>query len=51
MKKKFILLISISLFAVKLLAQDNIEVYPGADEKTPSLSQYFSWINKAGTFK
>ncbi len=21
------------------------EVYPGADEKTPSLSQYFSWIN------
>ena len=21
------------------------EVYPGADERTPSLSQYFSWIN------
>lgn len=21
------------------------DVYPGADENTPSLSQYFSWIN------
>ena len=26
-------------------AEDNATVYPGADEKTPSLAQYFSWIN------
>ncbi|MFC2128557.1 discoidin domain-containing protein [Bacteroidota bacterium] len=45
MKIKYILLISISLLAIKLKAQDKKQVYPGADEKTPSLSQYFSWIN------
>ena len=29
-----------------LLGQDSqTDVYPGADENTPSLSQYFSWIN------
>jgi len=30
---------------MSLTAQDNEQVYPGADETTPSLSQYFSWIN------
>ena len=25
--------------------KESKDVYPGADEKTPSLSQYFSWIN------
>ncbi|HEC43332.1 MAG TPA: hypothetical protein ENI20_10935, partial [Bacteroides sp.] len=29
----------------KLSAQANNEVFPGADENTLSLSQYFSWIN------
>lgn len=33
------------LIAVKLKAQEDVKVYPGADETTPSLSQYFSWIN------
>jgi hypothetical protein len=36
---------SICLLTTNLSAQDNHEVFPGADEKTPSLSQYFSWIN------
>ena len=31
---------------VLLYAQkESKDVYPGADEKTPSLSQYFSWVN------
>ncbi len=31
---------------ILLKGQDSkTEVYPGADENTPSLSQYFSWIN------
>ncbi len=32
------------LFHIVLDGQDNT-VYPGADEKTPSRAQYFSWIN------
>jgi len=37
------ILVSVSL-ALNAQAQDK-DVYPGADERTPSLSQYFSWIN------
>ena len=25
--------------------QTNTDVYPGADERSPSRSEYFSWIN------
>ena len=28
-----------------ITAQINDKVFPGADERTPSLSQYFSWVN------
>jgi hypothetical protein len=45
MRKELICLILICLLFHALVAQENNEVYPGADEKTPSLSQYFSWIN------
>jgi len=53
MKNKVVLLLLLApvLFGVSLcqagqpLATDEKKVYPGADERTPSYSQYFSWIN------
>jgi len=33
------------LASLALNAQETKKVFPGADEKTPSKSQYFSWIN------
>lgn len=33
------------LLAVSGFAQEAAKIFPGADEKTPSRSQYFSWIN------
>ena len=45
MKPVCTVLFTICLFTTILSAQENCEVFPGADEKTPSLSQYFSWIN------
>jgi len=53
MKKKFTaaLLLTIVLFGISLcqagqpVATGEETVYPGADERTPSYSQYFSWIN------
>ena len=53
MKKKFTpaLLLTIVLFCISLCqagqpaATGEETVYPGADERTPSYSQYFSWIN------
>jgi len=42
---KYYLLLIATLLSLNLFSQNNAEVYPGADEKTPSLSQYFSWIN------
>ena len=41
-KSTYFVLFFLILF-IKSNAQDNI--YPGADEKTPSKAQYFSWIN------
>ena len=35
--------ILLSFFIIQIEAQE--KVYPGADERTPSYSQYFSWIN------
>ncbi len=46
MKKNISILILIVLPCVLLLpGQDKPTVFPGADEGTPSRSQYFSWIN------
>lgn len=45
LKIKCLLFVSFILIAVNLKGQDEVQVYPGADETTPSLSQYFSWIN------
>ena len=53
MKKKFTpaLLLTIVLLGISLcqagqpIAAAEKKVYPGADERTPSYSQYFSWIN------
>jgi len=45
MKAVYAVLFSIFLFTISLPAQKNGQVFPGADERTPSLSQYFSWIN------
>lgn len=39
------LLVIISLMNPHLRAESNETVFPGADEKTPSRSEYFSWIN------
>lgn len=44
MKKIFILFLTFIL-TVSGFAQETAKVFPGADEKTPSRSQYFSWIN------
>jgi hypothetical protein len=33
------------LFVLVVRAQEEKRVFPGAHERTPSLSQYFSWIN------
>ena len=45
MIKKLIFISIVIFLFFNLKAQENGDVYPGADEKTPSLSQYFSWIN------
>jgi len=53
MKKKFtpLLLLLPVLFNISLCrasqpaATNEKTVYPGADERTPSYAQYFSWIN------
>lgn len=33
------------IFTISSYGQEALKIYPGADEKTPSRSQYFSWIN------
>lgn len=40
-----IIVFSLCVLVALNLAQENKDVYPGADEKSPSRSQYFSWIN------
>ncbi len=44
-KSVYTILFSICLFSTSLSAQKNDDVFPGADERTPSLSEYFSWVN------
>ena len=43
MSRFFLVLINLCLLIGSVKAQE--DVFPGADEKTPSRSQYFSWIN------
>ena len=46
MERKTVILLVVSIILnLSLLAQEKAAVYPGADEKTPSKAQYFSWIN------
>jgi hypothetical protein len=45
MNIKISVLFFLSLLTLKIYAQEITPVYPGADEKTPSLAQYESWIN------
>ncbi len=45
MKRSWIFIVCLSFLVFGLRAQDSIGVYPGADESSSSLSQYFSWIN------
>lgn len=46
MLKKTVCLFLLSLMSALLnFSQEKTKVYPGADEKTPSRAQYFSWIN------
>jgi len=42
---KLVVIFLFALVASNLIAQENTQIFPGAHEKTPSLSQYFSWIN------
>lgn len=42
---KIIYATALSFISAGLFSQINSPVYPGADEKTPSKAQYFSWIN------
>lgn len=44
--RKILLLIALNLLIAPVSkAQESRKVFPGADEKTPSRSEYFSWIN------
>lgn len=42
---KFTILLLTFIVAVSGFAQKTDKIFPGANEKTPSRSQYFSWIN------
>ena len=44
-QKSKVLIISLLFATIVLNAQNISKVFPGADEKTPAKSQYFSWIN------
>jgi len=43
MKRIIITFLLLSFFIIQVKAQE--KVFPGADEKTPSKAQFFSWIN------
>ena len=44
-RRIFVLSFLMLLICTNLPSQGNQDVYPGADERTPSRAQYFSWIN------
>lgn len=41
------IILAILLFTLTLIQAQEKKIYPGADEKSPSRSQYFSWINNS----
>ncbi|MCP4311266.1 MAG: hypothetical protein GY790_08395 [Bacteroidetes bacterium] len=45
LKPSFLTLIALSIYGSLLSQKTEPDVFPGANEKTPSRSQYFSWIN------
>ena len=45
MKKILLSLVVLALIIKPLCGQNAPVIFPGADEKTPSRSEYFSWIN------
>jgi hypothetical protein len=45
---RLICFISLVIFSKTLSAQQKQKIFPGADEKTASRSEYFSWINNTG---
>lgn len=45
LKKQIIFGLCIILFGLSPVLAQEKKFFPGADEKTPSRSQYFSWIN------
>jgi hypothetical protein len=45
---RLICFISLVIFSKTLPAQQKQKIFPGADEKTASRSEYFSWINNTG---
>lgn len=45
MKKTKLILLIFLTGALLSFAQDVPKIFPGADESTPSRSQYFSWIS------
>lgn len=40
--------VNLVILSNTLFSQQNQEIFPGAHEKTPSRSEYFSWINNTG---
>lgn len=43
--RKLLSIVIILFWVVSIKAQQSPKIFPGADEKTPSRAQYFSWIN------
>lgn len=41
-------IVNLVILSNALSGQQNQKIFPGADEKTPSRSEYFSWINNTG---
>ena len=42
--RKYLLSLAAILF-INLVSAQEVKVFPGADENSPSRAQYFSWIN------
>ena len=47
-RKKVLCFMFLICSVIQMFAQNSGKIFPGADEKTPSRSEYFSWINNTG---
>lgn len=47
-QKKLLYFVFLICSVNQVFAQTSGKIFPGADEKTPSRSEYFSWINNTG---